>query len=57
MSYCIHEIDRTARETYYPKSPAAEIRDEFMPDADLDEAQLKLFAPYIMALKGIGVNI
>ncbi len=27
-----------------------------MPDVDLNEAQLKLFAQYITALKGIGVH-
>lgn len=57
MPYRIHEIDRTVRQAYCPKSPAAEIRDQFMPDVDLDEAQLELFAQYITALEGIGVNI
>lgn len=56
MSYRIHEIDRTVRQAYCPKSPAVEIRDQFMPDVDLDEAQLELFAQYITALQGIGVN-
>lgn len=28
-----------------------------MPDVDLDEAQLELFAQYVTALKGIGVNL
>lgn len=57
MFYRIHEIDRTVRETYYPKSPAEAIGARFMPDVDLDEAQLELFAQYVTALKGIGVNL
>ncbi|URD53554.1 hypothetical protein [Chroococcidiopsis sp. CCNUC1] len=57
MSYRIHEIDRTVRELYHPKSRAAEIRDELMPDVDLDESQLELFAQYVTALEGIGVNL
>lgn len=57
MSYRIHEIDRVIRETYHPKSRAAEIRAQFMPDVDLDEEQLELFAQYVTALQGIGVNI
>jgi hypothetical protein len=57
MSYRIHEIDRTVRQAYCPKSPALEIRDRFMPDVDLDEAQLELFAQYVTALKSIGVNL
>ncbi len=56
MFYRIHEIDRAVRETYYPKSRAEKIRAELMPDVDLDEAQLELFAQYVTALKGIGVN-
>ncbi len=57
MPYRIHEINRTVCEVKYSKSPAAAIRDQFMPDVDLDEAQLELFAQYITALEGIGVNI
>ena len=57
MFYRIHEIDRAVREAYYPKSRAEQIRDEFMPDVDLDEAQLELFAQYVNALEGIGVNL
>lgn len=57
MSYRIQEINRTVREAYYPKSRAAEICDSFMPDLDLDEAQLELFAQYVTALEGIGVNL
>lgn len=57
MSYRIHEIDRTVRELQHPKSRAAEIRDELMPDVDLDESQLELFAQYVAALEGIGVNL
>ncbi len=56
MFYRIQEINRTIREAYYPKSAAAEIRALFMPDVDLDEAQLELFAQYVTALEGIGVN-
>ncbi len=50
MSYRIQEINRAVREVYYPKSPAAVLRDGSMPDVDLDEAQLELFAQYITAL-------
>jgi len=57
MSYRIQEIDRTVREAYYPKSRAVAIRDALMPNVDLDEAQLELFAQYVAALEGIGVNI
>ncbi len=57
MSYRIHEINCVVREAYYPKSRAAEIREVLMPDIDLDEAQLELFAQYITALEGIEVNI
>ncbi len=57
MSYRIHEIQRTVREIYHPKSRAEEMRDELMPDVDLDDSQLKLFAQYIAALEGIGVNL
>ena len=58
MSYRIHEIDRSVREAYHPtKSPAEEIRAQFMLDVDLDEAHLELFAQYVTALKGTGVNI
>lgn len=57
MFYRIHEIDRAVREAYCPKSPAEEIRARFMPDIDLDEAQLELFAQYVKALEGIGVNL
>lgn len=28
-----------------------------MPDVDLDESQLELFAQYVAALEGIGVNL
>lgn len=56
MSYRIQEIDRAVREAYYLKSRAAAIRDRLMPDLDLDEAQLELFAQYVAALEGIEVN-
>ncbi|OWY69009.1 hypothetical protein B7486_23250 [cyanobacterium TDX16] len=55
MSFRIHEIDRTVRELQHPKSRAEE--DELMPDVDLDESQLELFAQYVTALEGIGVNL
>ena len=57
MPYRIHEIDHTVREAYYPKSRAEKIRAQFMPDVDLDEDQLELFAQYVTALEGIGVNL
>lgn len=57
MSYRIHEINCAVREAYYPKSRAAVIRNQLMPNVDLDEAQLELFAQYVTALEGIGVNI
>jgi hypothetical protein len=57
MSYRIHEIDRTVRELQHSKSRAEEIRDELMPDVDLDESQLESFAQYVIALEGIGVNL
>jgi len=57
MSYRIHEISRAVREVYHSKSRAEEIRDGLMPDVDLNESQLELFAQYVTALKGIGVNL
>lgn len=57
MFYRIHEINCTVREAYYPKPRTAAIRDELMPNVDLDEAQLELFAQYVTALEGIGVNL
>lgn len=33
------------------------MRDRFMPGVDLDEDQLELFAQYVTALQGIGVNL
>jgi hypothetical protein len=44
--------DRAVRELQHPKSRAEEIRDELMPDVDLDESQLELFAQYVTALEG-----
>lgn len=57
MFYRIEEINHLVRQVYHPKSRAAVIRDELMPNVDLDEAQLELFAQYITALEGIGVNL
>ncbi|KJH69639.1 hypothetical protein [Aliterella atlantica] len=57
MSYRIQEIDRIVREAYCSKSPAIEMRDRFMPNVDLDEEQLELFAQYVAALQGIGINL
>jgi len=57
MSYRIHEISRAIRELYHPKSRAEEIRDELMPDVDLDEYKLELFAQYVTVLEGLGVNL
>lgn len=57
MSYRIHEINCTVRDAYYSKSRAVAIRNQLMPNVDLDEAQLELFAQYVTALEGIGVNL
>lgn len=40
-----------------PKSAAAVLRNRLMLDIELDESQLELFAKYVTALAGIGINI
>ncbi len=57
MSYRIHEISQTVRRLYRPKSEVERIRDSLMPEVDLDESQLEVFAEYILALINIGVNL
>ena len=51
------EISRAVRQVYRPKSRGEEIRDSLLPDVDLDESKLELFAQHITALEGIGVNL
>lgn len=57
MYYRIQEIASIMRQTCYAKPPAIAMRDRLMPDVDLDEEQLELFAQYVTALEGIGVNL
>ncbi len=57
MSYRIHEKRSHCSPSLLLQVTRSRIRDQFMPDVDLDAAYLELFAQYITALEGIGVNI
>jgi uncharacterized protein (DUF2164 family) len=58
MSYSIKELSRAVYAMTHPPaepSEAERIRDVLMPEVDLDESQLELFAEYLAELKSIGV--